>query len=282
MDTREYVRNGRHVPVHANGGVEPPEHLRQRLAAGLIQSLPLIDRATSALSRRAGLHGADAEDFASWVRLRLIEDDYAILRKFRGESSLQTYIAVVTTMLLREYRVRSRGRWRPSARARRLGTTAVRLETLVYRDGQSLDCATQILRSAEAAELSDREVAELFRQLPRRQPPRPVVIAALPDDAPDPDTADATVLNDEAVAWARVAEDGLVRALACLSDEDQLIVRMHFWESLSIADIARALRLPQKPLYRRLERALVVLRRRLEISGVTRRHAQLLLEVRAA
>ena len=51
--------------------------------------------------------------------------------------------------------------------------------------------------------------------------------------------------------------------------EDRVIVRMRFWEGESVADIARALGLPQKPLYRRLERTLAALRRSLEAAGVS-------------
>jgi DNA-directed RNA polymerase specialized sigma24 family protein len=45
---------------------------------------------------------------------------------------------------------------------------------------------------------------------------------------------------------------------------------MRYWEGTSVADIARALGLPQKPLYRRLERALAALRAALEAAGVSR------------
>jgi RNA polymerase sigma factor for flagellar operon FliA len=39
--------------------------------------------------------GVEADDFASHPKLKLIEDDYAILRKFQGRSSLRTYLTVV-------------------------------------------------------------------------------------------------------------------------------------------------------------------------------------------
>jgi RNA polymerase sigma factor for flagellar operon FliA len=43
------------------------------------------------------------------------------------------------------------------------------------------------------------------------------------------------------------------RALSELPAEDQAIVRMRFWDDFGVAEIARALQLEQKPLYRRLE-----------------------------
>jgi RNA polymerase sigma factor for flagellar operon FliA len=53
---------------------------------------------------------------------------------------------------------------------------------------------------------------------------------------------------------------------------------MRFMENLSVANIARGLALPQKPLYRRIERALAELRKSLEAAGVSREHVQTLLD----
>ena len=48
--------------------------------------LPLIEEICSSVCRRNGCFGADAEDFASQVKLALIDDDYARLRSFQGRS----------------------------------------------------------------------------------------------------------------------------------------------------------------------------------------------------
>jgi DNA-directed RNA polymerase specialized sigma24 family protein len=53
-------------------------------------------------------------------------------------------------------------------------------------------------------------------------------------------------------------------------------VRLHYMEAMSVADIARGLALPQKPLYKRLDRVLQRLRRELERAGVTREYVQTL------
>src|SRR5215211_7323506 len=102
--------------------------------AVFVRHLDWIQRTSAAVCRRHGLQRADAQDFTSWVTLRLVENDYAILRRFRGESALTTYLVVVVATLYREYRVKRWGRWRPSAAARRAGPVAVRLETLVHRE----------------------------------------------------------------------------------------------------------------------------------------------------
>ena len=83
----------------------------------LLEHLPWIERACAALARRHGLAGDEADDFLSWARMRLLEDDCAILRKFRSESQLTTYLTVVLNRLFQDYRVSQLGRWRPSAAA---------------------------------------------------------------------------------------------------------------------------------------------------------------------
>lgn len=244
---------------------------RPALEALFLENLRQVERIVASLCRRHALDEADADDFASWVKLKLVEDDYAVLRKFRGESAITTYLTVVVAMLFRDYRVQHWGRWRPSAAALRKGRVAVRLETLVYRDGHRLDQAGEILRTAGETELSDRELAALLAKLPPRGPTRPVEVGADPlASAPAPASADDRVLGGEAEAQRRAADEALVRALDRLPPEDRLILRMRFWEGMSVADIARGLRLEQKPLYRRIDRSLTQLRGDLESAGITR------------
>lgn len=243
---------------------------RQDLEALLRDNLGTVDRIVASLCRRNGLSGDDADDFASWVRMRLVENDYAILGKFRGESQLSTYLTVVISMLFREYRVREWGRWRPSAAAKGLGVVAIRLEMLVYRDGHTLAQAAQVLRSRDGVTLSDRELAALLAQLKPKRPPGPPevgadALAAVPAEA----RADDLVAGDEADRERRRIEEALRHSLESLSGEDRMMVRMRFWEGMSVADIGRALNLPQKPLYRRLERAFSRLRQELDARGVT-------------
>ncbi len=244
---------------------------RQELEALFRDNLGLIDRIIASLCRRHGLTGDDADDFASWAKMRLIENDYAILGKFRGESSLGTYLTIVISMLLREYRVKEWGRWRASAAALRLGEVGVWLERLVYRDGCTLAEAAQVLRDKHGVTLTDRELAEMLAKIPPRRPPGPPELGAEAlSAAPAPDRADDRVAADEAERKRRRIGEALLACLDGLDDEDRMIVRMRFWEAMSVADISRALNLPQKPLYRRLERAFTNLRKCLEARGISR------------
>src|SRR5688572_20569032 len=116
--------------------------------ASFVENLALIDRVAASVARRQGLTGDDAADLSSWIKLKLVESDYAVFGKFRGESSISTYLTAVIATLAHDYRVQRWGRWRPSAAARRKGSVAMRLEALVHRQGHDLRQAAEALRTA--------------------------------------------------------------------------------------------------------------------------------------
>lgn len=256
---------------------------RNELEVLLTNNLGWVERVAAQVCRRHGLDPDESDEFAGWARMRLVEDDYAVLRKFRGESAITTYLTVVVTMLFRDYRVSRWGRWRPSAAARRLGDVAVRLETLVYRDGYRLDQAGEMLRAAGHTDLADRDLLRLLSQLPARGQPRPTQVGDAPlESQPARSTADEGILAHEAQDERDAAETALRHALDGLPPEDRVIVHMRVWEGTSVADISRALNLEQKPLYRRLDRIFAQLRKQLEGAGITREDVLRLLEDRAA
>ncbi|HEX6463374.1 MAG TPA: hypothetical protein VFZ98_02925, partial [Vicinamibacterales bacterium] len=135
-----------------------------------LTNLPTIEALVQTVARQQRMSWAEAEEFASIVRLRLIENDYAILRKFRGGSSLRTYLTVVIARQALDYRDTCWGRWRPSRAARRLGRTAVTLEKLIVRDGFTLDDAWRAVPDAATANDSQhlRAFAEGLRPRVRR------------------------------------------------------------------------------------------------------------------
>src|SRR6187551_1624446 len=133
-----------------------------------LEHLDRINRIAEALCTRHGVRGADAEDFTSEVRLRLLQDDYAVLRKYRGASSMPTFLTVVIGNLFRDYRIKRWGKWRPSAEAKRRGEAAVLLETAVYRDGRSFDDACRLLQSNGRVDVDAGELRRIMAELPRR------------------------------------------------------------------------------------------------------------------
>ena len=65
-------------------------------------------------SRNVQITSQDTEDYCSEVFLTLIKDDFAVLRRFRGSSSLATYLAVIARrVVVREFVKRKHPRVTP-------------------------------------------------------------------------------------------------------------------------------------------------------------------------
>jgi RNA polymerase sigma factor (sigma-70 family) len=231
-----------------------------------VENLPLIERIIAAQVRRHALVRPDADDYASWAKAKLIDGNYAILRKFGGRSALSTFLTSVLANLFADYRNSQWGRWRPSAAATRLGPIAVRLEELIYRDGCALREASETLRAAGAA-LSESEIARLAAAIPARERVHEVSIDSVVRAEAEPS---ADVSDWERREAARTVEKIVQDLVDTLPPDDGLIVRMRFWSDQSVADISRVLQIDQKGLYRRLDAIRLRLNRELQARGIDR------------
>lgn len=252
---------------------------RRAAEAIFLQHLSRIEKA-AARACRQNAWATEAEDFAAWAKMKMMEDDYAVLRKFRGESEVVTYLTTVVVRYFHAYSRERRGRWRSSAAAERLGPPARELEMLVRRDGYRLAQAGEKLRTAGRTTLSDAALARLLAQLPDRAPLRPVEVGeeSLPGGAEARSRADERVLASEAEIRHREAAEALDRAMQRLSPQERMIVRMHLRDDRTLADVARTLRIEQKPLYRIVPRLRERLRRDLVAAGISPAEVRALLD----
>jgi len=140
-----------------------------------LENLGVIERICSFIGRRNHLSDDDTAEFTAEAKFRLIEDDYAIFRKYEGRSLLSTYLTTVITRLYHQYRIEQRGKWRPSAEARRLGDPAVVLERLITRDGLTLHEAVETLATGDS-HVTRHDLEQMYLRLPSR-PPRPVLVS---------------------------------------------------------------------------------------------------------
>lgn len=239
-----------------------------------LEQLAVIERVIGWVCARRGLRGADAEDFGSAVKTRLIENDYEVLGKFQGRSSLRTYLTSVINRFYLDFQVQRFGKWRPSAEARRLGTVALRLEQLMFRDGLSFDEACGVL-------LSDPHVSETpatLEALRARLPQRPSRRLGANEHGPVClESGGAGVEHAERQELADRIFSAIRRSLARQPARDRVFLRLHFQSGLTVAESARVLGLDQKALYRRKEDILNRLRCDLDAEGIRARDAQELL-----
>lgn len=241
----------------------------------LVAHLREVDQVIDFVCKRHHVH--DRDDFASWVMLKLVENDYAILSKFEERCSIKTFLSVVIHRLCLDYHNHLYGKWRPSTHARRLGDKAIALERMVNRDHKSLGEAVAELRFS-GVDISESEAEALLDALPEKQQrPRTVAIDAvqiLVEAAPDGDGFASAVDRSEI---ARHIQHVLRETIAAFEPQDRLIFRMRFLTGMTVAEIAARLRLEQKPLYVRVQKQLAEARRALLAAGITAADAERLI-----
>lgn len=240
-----------------------------------VSELAMIERVIAWVCGRRCLRGAEAEDFASTVKLRLIENDYEVLGRFEGRSSFKTYVTAVVNRLYLDYQTQRFGKWRASAAARRLGPVAMRLESLLYRDGLTFEEACGVLLTNHGVAESRDALHELSLKLPVRSHDR--TDTRLDQEPAKGSNGPSAIEHAERQALARRISVVLRRALESLPARDRLIWRLHREAGLSLADVARSLGEDQKALYRRRDVFFKGLRADLEAEGIRDRDAQELL-----
>ncbi len=234
-----------------------------------VQNLDLIDRIVAFVCRRNHLDASESDELASHVRFKLLEDDYGVIRKFEGRSSLSTYLTTVIQRLYFQYRVQLWGKWRPSAEAKRLGEKAITLERMLTRDDYTLGETIAILTTGSEPLYTRAEIEALYLRLPVRQP-RPVLIAdnSVPEMAAQ-SAADDGVMQHHRECTARVVAAAMDTAMQSMDAVDKVILKMRFWHAAKVPDIAAALGIDQKKLYKRIDRLIAALREAVERAGIT-------------
>lgn len=227
----------------------------------LVDNLPLIQRIIRALCGRRGMSPDDVEEFSAEVNARLIENDYARIRAFQGRSSFATYMAAVIQHILLDYRNREWGKWRCSAEAERLGDAAVELERLLYRDGRPLEEAVLAVLAAHPGE-TRAGLERLAGVIPRRTRVRLVDLEAASSVAA-PGEVDA-----ERTDVATQVSSAVRACIERLPEQDQTLLQLHYGSEMTVAQIARSMRVDPQRLYQRLYAVYRGLRKELEASGV--------------
>lgn len=233
-----------------------------------LTNLTLIDRAISYVCHRNRVGRDEVEEFGSYVKFKLIESNYAIIRKFEGRSSFSTYMTTVIQRMFFQYRVQMWGKWRPSAAAKRLGDKGITVERLLTRDGFTHAEAAAILTSGSDPVLSLAEIEAIYLRLPVRVP-RPVLVSAMEnvEIGPSIDT-EGELFQGERGDAARHTAATIDAVMALMEPEDQMILRMRFWAGRKVPEIGAALGLDGKKLYKRIDKLLSQLRLALEEAGI--------------
>jgi RNA polymerase sigma factor for flagellar operon FliA len=232
----------------------------------LLDHLDLVDQIVRTIGRRRHLSSTERDDFASFVKLRLVDADYAILRKFQHRSSLWTYLATVIERLSLDFCAEKWGRWRPSAMAERLGPAAVLLERLVTRDSHTLEEAMEIARTNHHVQLSHAELRRIWDELPIRV--RTVEVgeeaaAALSGG----NNAESRIEDADRRREIARLQLALAEAFARIAVQDRVLIALRFDQNLSIGEIAKMTGSSVPTLHRRLDKSVKQLRLALTSAG---------------
>jgi len=242
-----------------------------------LDNLPLIDRIVASVCRRNRLTKEECEDFASVVHLKLIADGYAVLRQYSGRcASIRGFLNAVVHHCYQDHRNHLWGKWRPSTEARRLGPLAIRLDTMLYRDGLTLDEAC-----ARAAPEDREEMQRLATLLPPRSKRRMEDVRELeqlPASQRSPEDELIDREREEVLAGLNGALDG---ARSKLGSEDQLLLHLRLERPLSLVRIAEAFGWETRRMYRHWAKLIDKLRAHLEGCGYTREQVAWVLEPEA-
>lgn len=245
----------------------PTDHPR----AWLDSNVPLVTRIAARAAHRHRLPLQDRPDLVSIFWTHLAKDDHRVLRRFRGPTGIDAYLRTVIDRLVLDLRTSSWGKWRPSARARRLGPVAEAFERLVVRDGWSAEEARARLRHVMGSTVSgDLPGAPLWRGLRRRQVDLELASGR---QAPTADPFVALVDHRRELHGHHVGRQ-LRQTVSGLPADDQLLIRLRHERGLKVSQIAALLDADQKQLYRRFQAIYGRLRRLLAAAGVSARDVE--------
>jgi RNA polymerase sigma factor (sigma-70 family) len=238
---------------------------RERCEQVLLAHLPMIQSLLARTARRHRLPDQEVDDFVADATLRIIKNDFAVLRKFRHDCALRTFLAKVADRMCRDYRIALWGKWRPSVNSRRHGKVAVLLEQLTVRDGLTFEEACSVLETNHRLTIDRELLTRLHAGFRVRSRQRYVTGIDL-DEVPEIRRGDGvTAASSEIVVGA---SEALSTAYAQLPPEDRQLLRLRYCDAMSIACIARAVGLDQKRLYSRMKRLIARLKAILESRGV--------------
>jgi len=229
-----------------------------------LEALPAILRGLGQVKR---LSSEELEDLQSDILVKLLEDDYRVLRRWGSCSSLKAYLGTVVYNIWHD-RVRGeKGKVRVSAAAMRLGPPAPELEVLLGREGLTLDQAYEMIKPRFPGLSRDeaRKIADQIKPKPPRTFDSEDVVARLADLGP---TGGDRLEQREKLVEKRKALALMHQRLSELPEQDRLLLVRAHAEGVKFSRIARSLGIDQKPLYRRNERLLTELRTDLEEAGI--------------
>ncbi len=236
----------------------------------LVRHLDEVTQAISTVGRKRALSPEDRDELRSFAMEKLLEREEKVFGTLDRVICHRAYFIKVVERLWIDLTYARWGRWRPTAKARRLGETAIELDRLVRRDGLQPSVAAkmvgQVRTHRHTSTLRDLACELLAGRSKAKERAVPVPLDGLEVALPTFDNQE----EEERRLRARELLKVLRKTLGDLSPEDRRLIRLRFMENLSGPEIARQTRLGQSEVYRRLKTILGDLAKRLKGRGLGR------------
>lgn len=224
----------------------------------------------------------EALELSSQVIDTLQKDDYHVLRQFKGNSKLSTYITTIVARHAVDMVRKKRGRGRQKERAKALGEEGMAVYDLIITQGCTPAEAHARLTGEQGLSLTLEEIegmADTIRGKQNAGPSDPVVKEAVPARdhqnesfiIPDKQAEPAVLMEEK--ERIQMVDDVVKGMVKDLSGEERLILRMRFptngdGKPAKVSAIARALGITEKATYKRIARILKKCRDILDQKGV--------------
>ncbi len=254
-----------------------PGRKKKDFEALFLTHLNWIERTSRFVARSHGYSPDDTQEFCSLVKEKILDNDYAVLRKFQGKSSLPLYLKTVIHRLYIDLEISRHGKWRPSVTARNMGTMAVQLEELLFRQGRSFDEACHILTS-QHGQVDRDELHQIAGKLPKRWGKSTVQVVSLDDSAAEEPYLQTEERDPKTSEWAQRLASAVSDCVARLSGTERLILKMRFQDDFTYEAIGRCVRMKKLHVYWRLNKILSDIQENLLSQGLSESAVQEILK----
>jgi RNA polymerase sigma factor (sigma-70 family) len=233
----------------------------------------------------------EALELSNLVLDTLQRDNYHVLRQFKGNARLSTYIITIVARQAVDMVRKKLGRSREKERARRYGKLGLLIYEKIIREGRTVSAAYPELTACDGITESMEEVETILRKIKGRKsnPPSPLETGANPvvkeglslkadgsekEEVVIPDThsdPQELLMKEQ---QNRKVEEAVRETIAQLSGEERMVLRMRFPAGegeppRKIEQVSKLLGISQKAAYKRIDRLLKKCRRLLEEKGVS-------------
>ncbi len=237
-----------------------------------VSNKSIIDKIINKFCTKNKLSLDLSEEFTSHVYVKLMEENCKKIRVFKDESGFSTFITIVIRNIFEDEKRRLWGRWKPSRKAIEMGPEAEILEQLVFRDKSIWEQAYDILTTNHKITISRDRAFEILETLEsknfKRKGPK---VGRIPDEFSDwnATTSEGELIEEEELSKKNQINDVIKSIRKFFSNEDRIVLRMRFEDSMGISEIARGLNVKRSYIDKKLKTILKQFEKEIRKCGIS-------------